>query len=378
MKVFLVLGLFLSSFNVTATPGSPETRAVMQSIFVNLSQILPDSFDEGTYAKKETSQRLQQMLQSTKKLGHLSTKYSHDFHDLSDNLEHDINQSIHFFNNKKYRQSAFFVQNLTENCFACHSKYPENKKIPTPNSFYSRVHFKSMSQHDQAKLYVITRQFELAKNTLEAYFTDPKSDFTSLDTSVVDYLGVSIGILNDFASPQNCFKKMISVKKLDDSDHHLVKSWLDDLKTLEKERKLPIKNMKEIAAIIAKAKEKTDFIYDQRGYVYWTFIRSKLYQLALTSKVPNEKAEVYYWLGVSSSIFDRGYWVSQTQFYLESAIRLTEDNELAMKAYKLMEQNINLEFSGSGGTHIPEKDLENLKRFKSLASQKKSSAAKNL
>jgi hypothetical protein len=64
-------------------------------------------------------------------------------------------------------------------------------------------------------------------------------------------------------------------------------------------------------------------------------------------------AEAYYWLGVIESRVGRSFWLSQTEPYLEAAIRLAPGDPLAGKAYALLEEFVVGSYTGSSGQHVP-------------------------
>ena len=64
-------------------------------------------------------------------------------------------------------------------------------------------------------------------------------------------------------------------------------------------------------------------------------------------------AEAYYWLGVIESRVGRSFWLSQTEPYLEAAIRLAPDQPIAELAYSRLEEFVVGGYTGSSGEHVP-------------------------
>ena len=77
-------------------------------------------------------------------------------------------------------------------------------------------------------------------------------------------------------------------------------------------------------------------------------------------------SEAYYLLGLAESHISRGYWVSETDFYLERAIRLAPRTQSARDAYELLESYTISAFSGSAGMTVPQDIEENLEELKKL------------
>jgi hypothetical protein len=78
-------------------------------------------------------------------------------------------------------------------------------------------------------------------------------------------------------------------------------------------------------------------------------------------------AEAYYWLGVIESRVGRSYWLSETEPYLEAAIRLAPGQPIAKKAYALLEDYVVGGYTGSSGEHVPPDVTAWLAELKRLA-----------
>jgi hypothetical protein len=79
-----------------------------------------------------------------------------------------------------------------------------------------------------------------------------------------------------------------------------------------------------------------------------------------------QRSEAYYLLGLAESHMSRSYWVSETDFFLERAIRLAPRNPWARKAYALMEAYTVAFYSGSGGVNVPHDVQATLDELKKL------------
>jgi hypothetical protein len=64
-------------------------------------------------------------------------------------------------------------------------------------------------------------------------------------------------------------------------------------------------------------------------------------------------AEAYYLLGVAESYISRSLWVSETAFFLETAIHLAPKSVHARQAYAFLEQYVLAGYTGSAGLHLP-------------------------
>ena len=64
-------------------------------------------------------------------------------------------------------------------------------------------------------------------------------------------------------------------------------------------------------------------------------------------------SESLYLLGVAESHISRTLWMPETEFFLETAIRLAPQSVHARKAYTFLEEYILVGHTGSSGLHLP-------------------------
>jgi seryl-tRNA synthetase len=95
-----------------------------------------------------------------------------------------------------------------------------------------------------------------------------------------------------------------------------------------------------------------------RGLIQFMLASSVLHQLSETTPSTPENAsllaEVYYLLGLVETTLSRTSWTSETEFYLETAIRQDPKSGFARDAYMLLEEYLILGYTGSAGVNLPE------------------------
>ena len=67
----------------------------------------------------------------------------------------------------------------------------------------------------------------------------------------------------------------------------------------------------------------------------------------------SEQAEAYYLLGGAESRVGRTFWLSQTEFYLDTSIRLDPGGARAEAAFDLLEEFVISGYTGSAGSDVP-------------------------
>jgi hypothetical protein len=124
-------------------------------------------------------------------------------------------------------------------------------------------------------------------------------------------------------------------------------------------------------ALIRKAKVEQSYPGSRDGLVELVAASGALQRyLASTEPTPAKASEAYYLLGVTEAYISRSHWVSETEFFLETSIRMDPKSPTARKAFALLDEYIRLGYSGSAGTHIPPDVRAKLNELHELISEK--------
>ena len=75
--------------------------------------------------------------------------------------------------------------------------------------------------------------------------------------------------------------------------------------------------------------------------------------VAAQTQADRDLGEAYYLLGVIESHIGRTFWASQTESFLEAAIRVGPGEPYAEQAFELLEEFVVAGYPGSGGEHVP-------------------------
>ena len=79
-----------------------------------------------------------------------------------------------------------------------------------------------------------------------------------------------------------------------------------------------------------------------------------------------ELAEAYYRLGIAESSISRSIWVPETEYFLETAIRIAPQSSHARNAYTFLEQFVLARYTGSAGTSLPDDVWDRLMELRGL------------
>ena len=120
-------------------------------------------------------------------------------------------------------------------------------------------------------------------------------------------------------------------------------------------------------ALIERGRDEGAYPSDRRGLVEFLAASRILNRVvAVRRSASPELAEAYYLLGVVEARIGQDFWSSPADFYLELAVRMAPTTESGRRAYALLEEEILLGFTGSGGEHLPDEERARLDDLKAL------------
>lgn len=361
--VVLVLTLVVSG-QAQAEPkaaGKPTTREIMRSIFDPLSHVLPYSFDQDTFsAEKNRAAIKAELAKLTQNIGNLeqhASSQDRGFEFVAKSLARDVRSLDRWYGKGRYDEARFTLHNLTENCIACHSSFPEGQKVPDTASFFAKVETAKLQPLERAHLQIVSRSFDDALTTYETVFKSKDLDpaIVTLLGSFSDYLKVSISVKSDFKRPQPVIEQLIARPTTLPHVRVQLQRWLFDLKELDSRNVFQTVDVPAAKKIIDEARSQMEFPRDRDGLVRYLTAEAMLTRFIRGRTVRDaQSAEAYYLLGITTALSEHSFWITRSDFYLESAIRLAPAARFAPKAYTLLEESLTYANSGSGGTHMPD------------------------
>jgi hypothetical protein len=94
---------------------------------------------------------------------------------------------------------------------------------------------------------------------------------------------------------------------------------------------------------------------DRSGMIYYIAASGLLHGfLDGTTRSASERCEAYYLMGLAEMGISRLSWLSEVEYFLESAIRTCPGTPEAMRSYGALEEYILTTYSGSAGLDVPD------------------------
>lgn len=358
---------------VAADPQSPapeEIRALMGQIFESLQTLLPLSVSDA-YADPRNRARIDSALErlatNAGALASHGRQKDAGFAYLGHHLAEDARSIQTSYESGDLERSRFLLQQLTEYCITCHSRLPSPGDAAVSEHFVDHGTLAALPLEERASLLIATRRFDEALATLERLFASRSVHAAELLSPLTDYLIVSIRVKGDRKRPLETLQTFSRRPDLWRNLRLDVARWIADLKQLSQEE-LSGADPATAKRLLEEAKTMISFPGDRAALVHYVVASGILhrYAEAHARDASPDLAETYYYLGLVESRIGRDYWISQSGMFLESSIRLAPGEPFAEQAYALLEEEIILGYSGSGGVHVPpdlEQNLDELRRL---------------
>lgn len=360
----------LVPLQAAAEASAEDTRARMGQIFESMQVLLPLSVSDAAFAAPETRARvlkaLETLASNADRLAQHAREDDAGRRYLGRSLGDDARRALERYREGRTTDAAYLVQQASENCVACHTKLQSPGDSPLAAGFVDRSELGRLPLRERTRLLVATRQFDEAQSALEELLADPAIPATGLTPFLTDYLVVSIRVKNDYERPVRTLEKFAQRPDLWVRLREDVRQWIRSLQALGPQRDRP----PELATArkrIDEARAIVPYPADHAGLVEYVAASSILHRfLDAKPASTRDAAEAWYLLGVSESETTRGFWVSQADVYLETAIRTDPKSPSAEKAYALLEEAVIQGYSGSSGTNVPEAESARLAELRRL------------
>lgn len=369
--------LIAQSFSVQAAeaPNSKdqaETRSIMAQIFSSLTTVLPLSMDSKEFSDPKNRDKilgeLRKMKDGTSSLVEHTKKFDGSYGFIAKSMSRDIKDIYTWYDKGATSESRYLLHQVSENCVSCHMKLPDPGHAPHMDNFFKDVAVSKLSAPEKARLQVALRQFDDAMTTWEDMFkTWPKpSELFAMD-ALPEYLKVAIRVKEDPKRALNTLEELSKRSDLPKFMAREVTAWKTSLKKLAPDVAKKGNELKRAESIVQNARRTMEYPMDRTGLVDYVVASGLLNRFMMEKSVKAaQMAEAYYLLGITESLIGRSTWLTQTDYYFEAAVRAAPKSKFAVKAFDALEQQLLMEYSGSGGTHLPEDVQSNLEELRGL------------
>jgi hypothetical protein len=339
--------------------GEAATRATMAQIVDSLAFVLPLSLGDERVADPAQRQAILAALDALAESGAKVESHGQGrdlgFTFLSRSLARDTREIRDRFAAGRTAEARFLLLEVSDHCAACHSRLPDSREHPVGRRLVDDPRVAALDPDERVNLEVATRQFERALASYEALFADPARPPADLDLQghVDGYLEVVVRVQNDPERALRTFSALGQRKDLPAALRENLGAWNASLRAL-RGRTFPGSPLAEARALVAEAQDLSRYPDDRSALVVYLAASGILNRFIATQRPRGpELGEACYLLGVIESRIGRSFWLSQTEFFLEQAIRLAPQKAFANDAYELLEEFLVSGYTGEGGNEVP-------------------------
>jgi tetratricopeptide (TPR) repeat protein len=354
------------------TASDESTQDFMDEIIVAMQVVLPPSLDEDRF--QDPQQRAAILAALAKLASYGAGLESHGeggeagFAFLSHSLAQDTREVKRRYAAGLYSQARFLLHHVTDVCVACHSRLPDDSVRPLGRVLITDAAVKALPADERAQFEMATRQFDAAAISFEALFADPDASPADLDLMgpFEGYLELCLRVRHDPERAIRTFQRFARRDDLPDRVRRNVEAWIASLQQL---RDAPPTGtaLEQARTLISQAQDRDGFPDDRRALVPFIAASGVLHRYVSTRTHPDAATgEAYYRLGLIEANVGRTFWASETEHYLEAAIRVGPAEPYADDAFALLEEFVVAGYRGSPGTQIPPSVTEHLAALREL------------
>jgi hypothetical protein len=215
-------------------------------------------------------------------------------------------------------------------------------------------HVAALPLDERARLEFATRQFERAEATHEALLASPDFAANDLDLGGMldEYLELCLRVRHDYERPAAKLEAFAARADVGPRLRARVLRWAASLREIAK-RKREATPLAEAHALVAISQDRTRFPDERDALVYDLAASGELHRFADATPAGPEAALAYYRLGEIESRIGRSFWLSQTEVYFETAIRMAPGEPFAPDALAQLQEFLVSGYTGSGGRQVP-------------------------
>jgi tetratricopeptide (TPR) repeat protein len=370
LLIALVSGLYPS---LSRGSDRDETRARMRGVFLSLTQAYVYSLDADAFESSENHDEilthLRALAAGTEAFAAHTADLDPSFDYMRRSLAHDANDALARFELAQYTRSRWVLFKITENCMTCHSKLPSDSSFDLSREFLEEAPIQNLEPSALAQLQIAMRQFDDALGTYEKMFRDPESSWPTLSVvgAFETYLRLCIVVRNDLGRAAKTLQAYGGRSDLTQGQKTMVATWVSGLKKLE----AAPETEDELATardMITEAQRASRYSSDRAQLVDFVASTALLHGYLQTDMHEDvEYAEAYYLLAIAESQVSTSYWISETDFLLEQAIRRAPQSQVARDAYEFLVTYVT---SGHAmARSMPENVTHNLEELQALIAQ---------
>jgi hypothetical protein len=323
-------------------PPSTVTQATMRGIFTALTESYKYSLDMNYFQDRHNRDTvlasLEALVANTSALENHGGGLDPSFDYLRRFLAEDAKEALERYNDRQYLGAQFMLTKLMENCATCHSRLPSSGTFATGAEFLKAANVESIAPVDRVNIEIAARQFDKALSTYEEIFELPNMTAQGLRLigAFEGYLKIAIAVKNDTKRPALALEKYLRRGDVPPELREDVQAWIRDLATLNlaADEASPVESARRLVGDATVARKPPS----PRPDLVRMIAANTILHRYLQALSPGESvaSEIYYLLAVTESRVTKSFWISETDYLLEKAVRSAPKSEYGRKAFAVL------------------------------------------
>ena len=366
-----VISIFFMGFAPNRSENSKVLKTEMSILYQSLAKILPLYLDSDRFYNVKNKTLVESKLEAihthSKQIKKFLSTSDEELKILSRSLEHSSNLARINFKRELRGQSNYYVGEVLDTCFACHSSRKSSNDSQL--DLLKHVNLADLAPNAKAKLMTISRQFSQAMDEYEDIILKHQLDLSEIIhfDPFLKYLVLGLRVRPDVPRVAKTLNAAIK-RPLPQSIKQDIRIWIKSLEDVRSKEWSQGDLLQQVQRLMQKGKLVMDFPKDQSGAVYYLEASRRLKEFLANKDVDKKrKAHAYLLLGKSEMVIGRSFLGLEARRYFEITIRLQPKTGIAQDAFKIYENSVLFGYTGSSGMHLPEDEAAKLEELRQKA-----------
>lgn len=375
MRSFLILLAcslqLLSGITVEllAEPASPELKKEMIKAYAAFEKLQTYLISQERFSAKENEQDIQSQIDS------LADSFSSVLHEkiaLNDQpgfgetvsvVTERITSASRRFAEGRKGYALWELKTIGNYCVSCHTTFSSKNEFSG-----STANLSGLTLREQAEFFLATRQFDKAADLFKAVVMK-SSNLRDRMSGLRKWLVIHIRVYQDPAAAIVELDTMLRAVSFSSFERKEIQGYRESLLRWKNEPGSKVASLRRAENLLRQSLSMHDLLDAQESTVELLRATALLHRL-LEEEPENrnpDRGRILYLLGLSYSKMPLYFVNELPEFFLELCVRENPGQTVARKCYRLLANNTYLDFTGSGGTSIPDDVQEYLDRLYAIA-----------
>lgn len=380
MRFFTTILILLSMIPLNS---EGQTKNHMADIFDSYFDVVQSLNQKDQMNKKEVTAALAKLDKSVQKIKSdpmLNSPLFANSKELITKYVSEIN-GTHSTENMAY--TKYRIERVISLCVSCHTQLPHNAFPPVKRKRILKAEV-GTNFEKEIQLAFLLRDYSYAQSLLTQKIEEELRKgkaFSSVERYFIELVKVQLTYNNDLSG----LKKTLLQLKNKFSDKDLANIITSSEKRISLWEKMEINNTDETLIehfiklhLNKNEKELVDQVYFINGesLVNFALINGMLTNYILKNEKSKKLSKYLYWKGLLENQSDTQSFHSFGDSFLRECIEISPRTEIGLKCFKAYKYSIELGFTGSSGTHVPEDIQSMLKTLEQKVLPKEKSKVK--